>query len=408
MGARRSTLTRRSGARRVGVFRVRRLFLVVCGLLAVTLAGCPTPQRDDAGPEPARLSWERVEVPNPSESGRVLVRDLAVCSGHWYAAGAVADPAGATRPAVWSSLDGATWTPVPVIADSFYGRQSVLFSVGCRDGAVAAVGGKVGGAHGNPRVSTWWQRGDGTLVEVAASFELYGGPKAVTVSRLTGGPDGWLIVGNRASGAAAWVSPDAAEFAIVEGAPELASDGQGVTWAFDAVAGPSGWLAVGGLLAPGRIDRDPAAWTSSDGRTWRRTVLPGGQEYEEMQRVVLVDGVPLGVGLRGRAFGAWRQDAAGWTAAGGFGQVDGGVPSVGGVAVSAGQVLAVVSDGERYGGWLSGDRGDRWRSVELPVAAPVGAARAVALAAEGGRWWLAVDDGAQTSVWVGRLDPPSE
>jgi hypothetical protein len=84
------------------------------------------------------------------------------------------------------------------------------------------------------------------------------------------------------------------------------------------------------------------------------------------------------------------------------------VPSVGGVAVSAGQVLAVVSDGERYGGWLSGDRGARWRSVELPVAAPVGAARAVALSAEGGRWWLAVDDGAQTSVWVGRLDPPSE
>ncbi|QOC91148.1 hypothetical protein ID554_24405 [Micromonospora craniellae] len=378
------------------------MVLVVCGLLAVVLAGCPAPQRRDADPEPARLQWQRVELPSPDGPGRVLVRDLVVCAGHRYAAGAVADPGGVTRPALWSSVDGVAWTPVPLTADSFYGRQSVLFSVGCRDGAVAAVGGKVGGAHGNPRVSTWWQRRDGTLVEVAASFELYGGPKAVNVSRLAGGPDGWLIVGNRAGGAAAWVSPDAAEFAIVEGAPELASDGQGVTWAFDAVAGPSGWLAVGGLLAPGRIDRDPAAWTSSDGRTWQRTVLPGGQEYEEMQRVVLVDGVPLGVGLRGWAFGAWRREPAGWTAAGGFGRVAGGVPSVGGLAVSAGRVLAVVSDGERYGGWLSEDRGDGWRPVELPVAAPVGAARAVSLSADGGRWWLAVDDGAQTSLWVGQ------
>ncbi|GIJ12439.1 hypothetical protein Van01_56530 [Micromonospora andamanensis] len=375
---------------------------MVYGLLAVLLAGCPAPGGETDEPEPASLQWQRVQLPSPDGPGRVVLRDLAVCGASWYAGGAVADGPGGTRPAAWSSRDGARWTPVPVVADSYYGRRSVLFSIACRDGRAAAVGGKVGGAHGNPRVSTWWQRADGTLVEVAASFETYGGPKAVNVSRLAAGPAGWLIVGNRASGAAAWVSPDAAEFTLIEGAPELSSDEQGVTWAFDAVAGPSGWSAVGGLLAPGRIDRDPVVWTSADGRGWRRTVLPGTEAYEEMQRVVLVNGTPVAVGLRGRGFGAWRQEPTGWAAAGGFGGVAGGVPSVGGLAASAGQILAVVSDGERYGGWLSVDRGDRWRVVELPVAAPVGAGRAVGLTADGGRWWLAVDDGSETSLWVGQ------
>ncbi|MBQ1050278.1 hypothetical protein KBX50_17600 [Micromonospora sp. C51] len=395
MGVRCFARTRRSGG--------RRFFLVVCGLLAALLAGCPAPGGETDEPEPASLVWQRVQLPSPDGPGRIVVRDLAVCADQWYAAGAVADGAGGARPAAWSSRDGALWTPVPVVADSYYGQRSVLFSIACRDGRAAAVGGKVGGAHGNPRVGTWWQRGDGTLVEVAASFELYGGPKAVNVSRLTAGPAGWLIVGNRASGAAAWVSPDAAEFTLIEGAPELSTDEQGVTWAFDAVAGSSGWLAVGGLLVPGRIDRDPAAWTSADGRDWRRTVLAGTEAYEEMQRVVLVDGAPVGVGLRGRGFGAWRQEPTGWTAAGGFGGVAGGVPSVGGLAAAAGRIVAVVSDGERYGGWLSDDRGDRWRVVELPVAAPVGADRSVSLAADGQRWLLAVDDGSATSLWVARF-----
>ncbi|GIJ77426.1 hypothetical protein SAMN05443287_112125 [Micromonospora phaseoli] len=406
MGARWFARVRQPGVRRRRVTGGHR-FLTAGALLVLLLAGCPAPEREAADPGPLRADWRQVRLPPPDGSGRIVLRDLAACGGRWYAAGAVADAAGGTSPAVWSSADGAVWTPVPVVADSYYGRRSVLFSVACRDGVVAAVGGKVGGAHGNPRVSTWWQRGDGTLVEVAASFETYGGPKAVNVSRLAAGPGGWLIVGNRSSGAAAWVSPDAAEFTLIEGAPELASDDRGVTWAFDAVAGPSGWLAVGGVLAPGRIDRDPAAWVSGDGRGWQRSTLPGTEAYEEMQRVVLVDGLPVGVGLRGRAFGAWRQESAGWVAAGGFGRVAAGIPSVGALAVSAEQVLAVVSDGERYGGWLSVDRGDGWRAVELPVAAPVGAQQGVSLVGVGERWWLAVDDGTGTSLWIGRLDQTS-
>ncbi|MEW1586083.1 hypothetical protein AB0283_11605 [Micromonospora vinacea] len=386
---------------------VRRL-IAVFGLFALLLAGCDGPAApSDAGSTtpaapPLRPGWQPLTLPAPPGGpGRALVRDAASCAGRWFVVGGVLDAEGGTRPAAWTSVDGTTWTVLPVRPDSFYGRQNVFLSAACRDGRVALIGAKVGGAHGYPRVSTWRQVADGALVEVQASFETYGGPTAVNVSRLAAGPQGWLIVGNRSAGAASWVgSPDAAEFALVEGAPELASDAVGVTWAFDAVATSSGWLTVGGLLPAGRIDRDPAAWSSPDGRSWRRTVLPGGSEYEEMQRVVLVDGVPVAVGLRGGTFGAWRQDAAGWLAVGTFGRRAGaGVPGVGSLVSSGGSLFAAVTDGARLSVWVSTDRGGSWREATMPLDVPAGVDRDVTLVAVGDRWWLAADDGNRAGLW---------
>ncbi|MFF5178494.1 hypothetical protein ACFY2Q_10785 [Micromonospora sp. NPDC000316] len=389
---------------------VRRI-VAVFGLVALLLAGCdgPAPPNGDlssgstsAAAPALRPDWQALTLPaSPGDAGRLLVRDIAACSGRWFLVGGVADASGGTRPAVWTSVDGTTWTSVPVRADSFYGRQNVLSSVACRDGTAAVIGAKTGGAHGYPRISTWRQRADGAFVEVQAPFETYGGPTAVNVSRLAAGPPGWLIVGNRSAGAASWVSaPAAEEFALVEGAPELASDAVGVTWAFDAVAVPSGWLAVGGLLPAGRIDRDPAVWSSPDGRSWRRTVLPGDSEYEELQRVALVGGVPVAVGLRGATFGAWRQEAAGWVAAGTFGRrSSSGVPVVASLVSAGDRLFVAVADGSRYSVWVSADRGGSWRQAAMPLEVGAGADRDVALVAEGDRWWLTVDDGSQAGLW---------
>ena len=44
-----------------------------------------------------------------------------------------------------------------VAADSYYGVRSVIFTADCRDGRLAAIGGRPGGAHGNPRVSSYHQ-----------------------------------------------------------------------------------------------------------------------------------------------------------------------------------------------------------------------------------------------------------
>ncbi|WP_433125857.1 hypothetical protein ACQPWW_24670 [Micromonospora sp. CA-240977] len=385
-----------------------RRVIAVFGLFALLLAGCDGP-RAPSGAEstsaaaPAlRPDWQPLALPAPpGAAGRPLLRDATSCAGRWFLAGGVLDAEGGTRPAAWTSVDGTTWTVQQVRPDSFYGRQNVFLSVACRDGKAALIGAKVGGAHGYPRISTWRQVADGALVEVQASFETYGGPTAVNVSRLTAGASGWLIVGNRSAGAASWVSaPDAAEFALVEGAPELASDAVGVTWAFDAVATSPGWLAVGGLLPAGRIDRDPAVWSSPDGRSWRRTVLPGGSEYEEMQRVTLVGGVPVAVGLRGATFGAWRQEAGGWVAAGTFARRAGaGVPGVTSLVSSGDRLLAAVTDGARHSVWVSTDRGGSWREVTMPLDVPAGVDRDVTLVAVGDRWWLAADDGTRAGLW---------
>ena len=370
-------------------------------VVTVLLAGGCQGRAAEEPAKPVHPQWQRLTLPAPpGEPGRLMLRDITACAGRWYVVGAVATAQGATRPAAWTSTDAQSWSSLAFVPESYYGRQNVLYSAACRDGRLAVIGAKSGGAHGSPRVSTWQQRADGSLVEVAARFELYGGPAAVNVGRMAGGPAGWLIAGNRSSGAAAWVSPDSAAFEIVEAAPELATDGRGVTWAFDAIATPGEWLMVGGVLPAGRIDRDPIAWTSPDGRVWRRLPAPATSEYEELQRVALIGGTAVAVGLRGRAFGAWRRGDGGWEAVGGFGAAGtSGVPAVTGLTVAGDQLLAATSDGTAHALWSSPDGGRSWRSMVAPVAMPAGADRDVNLLALADRVLLLVDDGLGGAVW---------
>ncbi|MFY1672086.1 hypothetical protein ACN27G_19290 [Plantactinospora sp. WMMB334] len=375
-------------------------------LVALLLgAGCQGRPPEPA-PEPVRPRWQRLALPAPAGApGRLLVRDVTGCAGRWYVVGGVGAGAGETRPAAWASSDGSAWAAIPLTPKSYYGRRSVLYSAACTNGRLAVLGDKPGGAHGNPRASSWQQRPDGSLVEIEARFELYGGPTAVNVARLVAGPAGYLITGNRSSGAAAWLSPDAGEFEIMEGAPELATDARGTTWAFDATATAQGWLMVGGILPPaGRIDRDPLAWASPDGRAWRREPVPATGEYEELQRVVVCDGTPLAVGLRGRDFGVWRRVAGGWELAGSFGaRGPAGVPLVGALTVTGDGVLAAVSDGTSYTLWAGGDGGRSWRPVTGPAPMPVGAGRDASVVALADRVVLAVDDGRESTLWAARL-----
>ncbi|MEG3637131.1 hypothetical protein [Micromonospora palythoicola] len=373
--------------------------LVIVCLLLVTSCRSGTPGPDET--PPLRPDWRELTLPAPSGApGRLMLRDVTACGGRWYLVGAVGGPGDATRPAAWTSADGVSWESVRIVADSYYGRQNVLYSVACADGRVAAVGAKSGGAHANPRVSSWVRRADGALAEVRAGFELYGGPQAVNVARMVAGGSGFMIVGNRVSGAAVWLSEAAGEFEILEGAPGLATDEHGVTWLFDATPVDGGWLAVGGIIGPGRIDRDPLAWRSSDGWSWQRVPVPGTDEYDELQRVVRVDGEPVAVGLRGRAFGGWRAGPDGWERAGGFGAAaSSGVPAVRGLSIFDGQVVTAVNDGVRHALWTSADRGASWRSVALPREVPAGPVSSVAVFGEPGRLLLVLDDGAAGAVF---------
>ena len=354
-----------------------------------------------------------------------MLRAIAVCRDAVYLVGAYGK-GDDTRPAAWSSPDGRTWAEFPVFAESYYGVRSVMHTVACRDGGdVAAIGGKPGGAHGNPRVSSYdlvTEAGDGAaphgvLKEVHARFELFGGPTATNVGRLDAGPDGWIITGNRASGAAVWLSPDAAAFEIVEGAPVLSSSAERATWAADAAAHGGEWVVVGGVVAQGRSDRDPAAWVSADGLTWRSVSVPAEPEYDELAVVTPYRDGLVAVGISGPTFRAWRLDDSGWQAAGRFASTRPTAPAAGpagaanaaDLTASGDHLIAAVADGTAYQLWLSSDGGETWRPVPVRMHLPFGATRAVALGGlpgvggEPDRVLLAGDDGAAGRLFLAEL-----
>ncbi|MEH1099368.1 hypothetical protein [Micromonospora sp. CPCC 205561] len=377
-----------------------RRLVAALALLAVLLpTGC---DRAPSGPAegPLRPGWEPLTLPAPQGApGRALLRDAVACAGRWYVVGGLADAAGETRPAAWSSADGVSWSALPLAASSFYGRQHVLYAAACRDGRLAALGAKNGGAHGNPRTGTWSQATGGALREAPAPFELYAGPRAVSVARLAAGPGGWLIAGARVDGAAVWTSPDGERFTIREGVAELAGDGRGRTVAYDAVAAPSGWWVVGAVLPPGTTALAPLAWSSADGRAWRRVALPAPDGRGQAQRVASAGGAVVAVGPVRAGFAAWRLAGDEWRRAGGFGAAGPGVSSVDALVPAGRDLVAVTGDGDGHGLWLSADSGDSWREMAMPTVVPDAGNSAVAVASLGDRLLLVADDGEGSRAW---------
>ncbi|WP_341716836.1 hypothetical protein QQG74_23075 [Micromonospora sp. FIMYZ51] len=379
---------------------IRRLIPVVAGL-AVVLAGCTGPGAPKAVPL-LRPAWQSTVLPAPpGDADRTMVRDAVTCAGRWYAVGGVADAAGRSGPAAWASPDGREWTVLATVPSSFHGRRHVLYAVACRDGRLVALGAASGGAHGNPRTATWSQGSDGVLREVAAPVGLYGGERAVSVSRLAAGPGGWLLVGNRVAGAAVWTAPDGEHFTLHEGLPELASDGRGRTLAYDAVAVPSGWLAVGVVLAAGV---SPVAWTSPDARVWRRLALPGADGRGQAQRVTRTSGgAVLVVGPVSGGFGVWRWAGAEGRWVGSFGGGGAVAPSVRSLAASGDRVVAATADAGGHRLWFSPDAGDSWRFVMLPVEVPSGGDGGLAVAVQEDQLVMLTDPGNGSRAWWGAL-----
>ena len=243
------------------------------------------------------------------------------CGDGWWVVGAVfldrPTETRDTRPAAWFSADRETWVSVPVDARTYWGRRAILNSVACSRDRIAVVGARSGGAHGNPRVTSFWLDGE-TLVDVSAVFTQYGGVSATNVGPISGGPTGWLITGNRTSGPGVWFTDDPREFTRVEAEPGLTDDGdlesltQGGGWAGDE------WVVVGGGARTGRhLDPDPLAWTSPDGLTWTPQEMPATEAAEDAQRVLaLDDGRLLVVGRSDQRFAAWLRDDDGLAASG--------------------------------------------------------------------------------------------
>ncbi len=299
----------------------------LAAVLVAGLAACDDPPPPEPG-RPFDVTWTERLLPDPAgPPGRTVVRDAVGCGDGWWVVGAVFldNPTETrdTRPAVWFSTDRETWTSVPVDARTYWGRRAIINSVACSRGRVSMLGARSGGAHGNPRVTSFYADGD-RIADVRAVFIQFGGVTATNVNAVSGGPEGWLITGNRISGPSVWVSDDPREFTRVEAESGLTDDGelqsitQGGGWAGDE------WIVVGGGARTGQLlDPDPLAWTSPDGLAWTPEEMPATEAIEDAQRVVLLDdGRLLVVGRSGRQYAAWVRDAGGgWSPATTFGAI---------------------------------------------------------------------------------------
>lgn len=382
---------------------------LLAGLVTAAPAGCDA-DADDGRPDEVVLDWRAVDLPvPPGRQGRLAVRDATVCGDAWVLVGGVFMTSDRSRPAVWSSSDGSTWTSLPVAPKDYWAKRSVLTSVACReDGSTAMIGGKSGGAHGNPRVSSWYQREDGVFVDVIAGYTLYGGAEATNVSRIAAGPGGFLISGNRVSGAAVWTSADAREFALHDDVPELVSGPDRATLAIGQVHDGERWVVVGSASLTGRLARVPMAWTSPDGLTWTDEDVPRTDEFNDLEQVAVVDDELVALGLRGQAYGVWTREADGrWELGEAFGavQTSWGSPAVSSLVslpTGAGQdrrLLASVADGESYQLWSS-TAPDSWSRVSVPLKPEVGSERNLSVSARGQDVLLVADDGANGRVWL--------
>jgi hypothetical protein len=279
--------------------------------------------------------------------------------------------------------------------------------VACSRDRIAVVGARSGGAHGNPRVTTFHLADDGALVDVRTVFTQYGGVSATNVGPISGGPAGWLIAGNRLSGPGVWVTDDPRGFTRVEGEPGLTDDGDLESLAQAGGWGGDGWVLVGAGAHEGhQLDRDPLAWTSADGLAWEPEEMPATPAHEDVHRVTaLPDGDLVAVGLSDDGFAAWVRTDGGWerpVTFGGIAEDWRGAPYVASLVPTADGVLATLSDGAAYQLWHSPD-GSEWKRVAVPLAPVTAGDHTLAVAGEGDEVLLVGDDGTGGRVWTGRI-----
>jgi hypothetical protein len=259
--------------------------------------------------------------------------------------------------AVWTSVDGITWSRVPHDEEVF-GAASIM-SVTAGGPGLVAVGmhGPLG--DGDPAV---WTSMDGlTWSRVPHDETVFGGADSQAMYDVTVGGPGLVAVGgsgrdwwNPEQNAAVWTSVDGVTWSRVPDDESVFSSGGNPVLLSVTVGGP-GLVAVGADSWPLNLAETPV-WTSPDGITWTR-VPNQGVDRGTMTSVVAGGPGVVAVGNFGDyAFtnGAWTSpDGITWSRAIDDDAVFAGEDWIHDVTVAGPGLLAVGDHGGDAAVWVT-------------------------------------------------------
>ena len=232
---------------------------------------------------PSSYRWSRV----PDDKGVLEdtvafgggMRDVTVGGPGLVAVGEADDGT-----AVWTSVDGMTWSRAPH-DESVFGGANAIWSVTRGGPGLVAVGGQSGPEHERDEdEAAVWTSVDGIIwFRVPHDEAVFGGEGQQQMMSVTAGGPGLVAVGWDTSGdtpdAAVWTSVDGITWSRVPH-DEAVFGGQGEQQMNGVTVGGPGLVAVGsdGFLEfdKGQLtDYDDftgvaAVWTSVDGLTWSR------------------------------------------------------------------------------------------------------------------------------------------
>ena len=227
---------------------------------------------------PDGITWSRVphdeDVFGTSQMSSVTVGGpgLVAVGGTQFLRG---DGTDGDAAAVWTSVDGLTWSRIPHDELVFGGPRNLgMNSVTAGGPGLVAVG------HANPHDgedAVVWTSVDGfTWSRVPHDEDVFGGAGEVNMTDVTAGPMGVVAVGWEFSGfdadAVVWRSADGLSWSRVPDDEEIfGGPSRQAIWG--VIAHGNGVLAVGEDRSRSPGDGDMAVWTSIDGITWSRGLV---------------------------------------------------------------------------------------------------------------------------------------
>ncbi len=218
--------------------------------------------------------------------------------------------------AVWTSPDGANWSRV-LDDDGALGGDGFQVMLGVTSGGLGLVAVGWDSSDGDLDAAVWTSLDGLSWSRVPHEEAIFGGDNDQEMWAVTSGGQGLVAVGADTGGnghdAAVWSSADGTTWVRI---PDVAGTfgGEGDQEMCGVASGGVGVVAVGWELLRG--DENAAVWTSPDGVTWSRLprdhVALGGEGLQSMFDVVATGLGSIAVGLE--ALGE-DYDAAVWATA---------------------------------------------------------------------------------------------